>query len=476
MAAVHAWVTFLLNAAWQICLLAIIAGVCSLLARRARASLKHSIWVMALLGSAVLPVLSLASHERSLTAKLSRGNSIADFRQEIDNSLWHAGEDSPRGYEDPRVWARRLLAPALVVSYFVSLVLGLGRLILRWRRTRLMLAAARSEEVFERPVFQSEASARRLCSISDDCRRRLGLSSVSIICSGTSQIPFTAGALRSVVVLPHSLIETASDEELSAAISHELAHISRRDYLLNILYETISLTVAFHPSVLWMKRQVERTRELACDEMAASSLGNSNGYARALVSLARALPLRPLARVAGPALGVFDGNNLEERIMQLLDRKPRLKPRAATAVLAVSFLTVSATCVLGYNFALAAGPQGSRSTAGQSDLSGVWTGDITERGSDGATKGHSSLCLRIQQRGNEITGQIGDKEPPTTPLEHVVLSWNHLSFSATTSGDRPIVWTLELDVKGDSLEGWGHAFRSSDNHSWGGQIKLMRNN
>lgn len=474
MAAVHTSVTFLLNAAWQICLLAIIAGVCSFLARRARASLRHSIWAMALLGSAVLPILSLASHERSLTAKLVRANSIADFRQEIDNSLWHAGRDgdSLRSSHDPGVWARRLLAPALVVSYFLSLVLGLGRLVLRWRRTRLMLAAARREELLQGPN-----SARRLSMISEDCRRRLGVSSVCIICSGTSQIPFTAGAVRSVVVLPHSLIETGSDEELRVAISHELAHIRRRDYLLNIVYETISITVAFHPCALWMKRQVERTRELACDEMAASSLGNSNGYARALVSLARALPQLPLAQVAGsPALGVFDGNNLEERIMQLVDRKPRLKPRAATAVLVVSILAVCATCVLGYNLALAAGPQGSHSAAGQPDLSGVWIGDITERGSDGARKGHSSLFLRIQQRGDEITGQIGDTEAHTTPLEHVVLSWNHLSFSATTFGDRPIVWTLELDVKGDSLEGWGHAFRSSDNHSWGGQIKLTRNN
>jgi hypothetical protein len=167
--------------------------------------------------------------------------------------------------------------------------------------------------------------------------------------------------------------------------------------------------------------------------------------------------------------------------MQLLDKKPRLKPRIATAVLAVSILTISATCVVGYAFALAPSPQHPGSAAAPLDLSGVWTGNITERGSDGAIKGHSSLFLRIQQRGEEITGQIGDTEAHASPLEHVVRSGNHLSFSTTIPGDPtvpkgPIVWTAELDVKGDSLEGWGHAFRSSDNHSWGGQIKLTRNN
>src|SRR5260370_2409469 len=102
-----------------------------------------------------------------------------------------------------------------------------------------------------------------------------------------------------------------------------------------------------------MKRQIERTRETACDEIAARCLESPTGYARALVSLARALPQPPFAPVASsPALGVFDGNNLEERIMQLLDKPPRLSARAAPAVLAVSIGILLGTCPVGFKFAL----------------------------------------------------------------------------------------------------------------------------
>ncbi|PYX94705.1 MAG: hypothetical protein DMG67_00905 [Acidobacteria bacterium] len=318
----------------------------------------------------------------------------------------------------------------------------------------------------------------RVAAVAEECKRQLGAQSVSIVCSAAAAVPFTAGAFRPIVVLPHSLLKTTSDDELRVAIGHELAHVYRHDYLLNILYELVSLPVAFHPCVLWMKRQIEKNRETACDEMAARCLESPTGYARALMSLARALPQPPVATMASsPALGVFDGNNLEERIMQLLDKTPRLSARAAGAVFAFSFLLLFATCVVGYSFALTPGQDASQSSAaGQPNLSGVWTGRLEEKLPDGRV-GHGSLYLRLQQSGDQITGIVGDTQTTTSPVENVILSGSHLKFSAGAPGGPkgPVLWTLELNVKGDAMEGTGRAFRGTDNHSWDVEIKLTRN-
>jgi hypothetical protein len=278
------------------------------------------------------------------------------------------------------------------------------------------------------------------------------------------------------VVLPEPLVKTASDDELRAAISHELAHIQRHDYLLNIFYELISLPVAFHPCVFWMKRQIERTREAACDEMAACCLPSPTGYARALVSLARALPQPPLAAAAtSPALGVFDGNNLEERIMQLLDQRPRLNPRAAAALLTLSIVVLFAACVVSYSFAFAPGDNASQGAAAPADVSGVWSGKLSEKLPDGRI-GHGDLCLRLEQKGDKVTGVACNTEAHPEPLKEVVLTGNHLKFLATANGGPKgsVLWTVDLGVKGDVMEGKGHAFRSADNHSWDVEIRLER--
>jgi len=62
-------------------------------------------------------------------------------------------------------------------------------------------------------------------------------------------------------------------------------------------------------------------------------------------------------------------------------------------------------------------------------------------------------------------------------VENVILSGSHLKFSAgAPEGPKgPVLWTLELDVKGDAMEGTGHAFRGTDSHSWDVEIKLTRN-
>lgn len=162
--------------------------------------------------------------------------------------------------------------------------------------------------------------------------------------------------------------------------------------------------------------------------------------------------------------------------MQLLHRTPRLVACAAGSIFAPSVLILFATCLTGYPCALAAQREDAPNFASSQGMSGVWDGQLSEKMADGRV-GHSSLYLRLQQSGGQLSGVAGDSAATASPIENVVLSGKHLKFSMTTpqGPEGRVLWRIELDVHGDAMEGKGRALRSSDNHAWDVDILLARN-
>jgi beta-lactamase regulating signal transducer with metallopeptidase domain len=136
-------------------------------------------------------------------------------------------------------------------------------------------------------------------------------------------------------VLPEWFSSQASKDEISSILSHELAHIRRHDFLLNLVYELLILPISFHPAAALIKARIDQTRELACDEIAAESMSTRTQYARSLLSIAQSIAANPRPSMLGYAMGLFDTNILEDRIMNVLakamesvrqGRRPRLLP------------------------------------------------------------------------------------------------------------------------------------------------------
>lgn len=75
-------------------------------------------------------------------------------------------------------------------------------------------------------------------------------------------MPITAGVLNPLIILPTQLLSEADEEVLLSAIGHELVHVARRDYLLNLIYELIYLPVSFHPAAAVLRRRIKQTRAL----------------------------------------------------------------------------------------------------------------------------------------------------------------------------------------------------------------------
>jgi bla regulator protein BlaR1 len=99
--------------------------------------------------------------------------------------------------------------------------------------------------------------------------------------------PITAGWWRPVVLVPAALISGMPPELLEALLAHELGHIKRLDYLVNLGQNAIEIVLFFHPAVWWISGQIRLERELIADDFAAQALGQPRRLALALSELER---------------------------------------------------------------------------------------------------------------------------------------------------------------------------------------------
>jgi hypothetical protein len=189
-----------------------------------------------------------------------------------------------------------------------------------------------------------------LCSTAEvvlrDFGRRFEVSLPEVRECAAVASPMVVGAVSPVVLLPEGFAGHA-EEEVKAALLHEMAHVKRRDYLANGLCQLAVLPVGWHPVAYVVQQKIRRTREMACDEMAAREMRSELGYARCLVTMARRMLGGGLAE-RPEFVGLFSNNVLEERVMRLMETKTVLSARAklvrlATGATAMAAATLMAT-------------------------------------------------------------------------------------------------------------------------------------
>ena len=114
---------------------------------------------------------------------------------------------------------------------------------------------------------------------------RLGINkSIRIVQSGLAKVPMVAGHFKPVILLPLGLLSGLSVPEVEAIISHELAHVKRRDYLVNVLQNLVEIVFFFNPAVIWVSKLIKEERENCCDDLALRSTGDKQHYIKALLS------------------------------------------------------------------------------------------------------------------------------------------------------------------------------------------------
>lgn len=317
-----------LNALWQTALVFSAAFLAARWLRPLGARTAYRVWTAALLLEAILPFCRwqparLLAWLRAFFVHAGEG--VVTVRMEAATLGGATHSWLP-------AWAQRALAAA-----FLLLVgLACARLLRSLWHARCLLAQAEAVE-----------PAGVLAQLLQGYAAHLGVSPARVCVArlGNLHGPATLGLVRHTLLLPADLLATgelAADEreELAATLAHELVHMRRRDFVWNLVFELLSLPVAWHP-LLWLTRgQMDEARELAVDEEAAALLAGSRSYARSLVRIAARLAARPALRPV-VAMGIYDSNIFERRIVNLMRKaevvswKRRVAAAAGCAVLAL---------------------------------------------------------------------------------------------------------------------------------------------
>ncbi len=297
-ALVPALAAVLVDFLWQGALIGLFAWLALTLLRNARPQARYAVACLALLACVLVPAWRLL-HAVGASASPVHAEAIApDLNVTI--AAAHA----------PAVPAFKTLAalPPLpdgalpwVVAFWAA---GVVMLALRMACGLWWVRRLRAHALADRSDWQQRLDA---------LAQRMGIGRVvalKIVADGDS--PLSAGWWKPVVLLPAALAMRMPTHLLEALLAHELAHIRRHDYLVNLLQGTVEVLLFYHPVTWWLSRQVRIEREQVADDIAASALETPRHLALALSQLDRyATPFPAFAQAA-------HGGQLMSRIQQLV--------------------------------------------------------------------------------------------------------------------------------------------------------------
>ena len=166
------------------------------------------------------------------------------------------------------------------------------------------------------PVSRWQEVAARLAS-------RLGLlDAIRVVESRLIGTPTVVGWMRPIVLLPVAALANLTPAQIEAILAHELAHIRRHDYLVNLLQSLGETILFYHPAVWWLSGRIRTERENCCDDVALVICSDRVGYASALTALEEWR-----GRETAPVVAATDGP-LSGRVRRILERPPEPRPRS----------------------------------------------------------------------------------------------------------------------------------------------------
>ena len=293
----------LFNASVQIALFAILAAMFSPFLAKAKAKHQHCFYLAVFVFCLTVPVVNTLWQTRTNVAAQRSAQKPIQGMEHSDNHFWawngHSGSHES------------ILVPGVKTALLVAWqVLFLYQLI-RFGRGIYRVHRLRTDAL---PISPGEIGM---------AGSMIGLTHRVVLLESTAvDDPVTVGVFRPAIILPSKVIPALGETDLSAILAHECGHIRRRDFLIQFLCQLTALPVAWHPGMKYLISKISQTRELACDEYAAVRLGRRITYARTLLRLASLCLQGTRSNAMG--LGIFDGDNLEDRIMMLTEKRTSL--------------------------------------------------------------------------------------------------------------------------------------------------------
>ncbi len=185
-------------------------------------------------------------------------------------------------------------------------------------------------------------------------QHRMGIARAIRFCRSTAlQVPAVIGGIRPIVLLPVTALTGLNALQIEAIVAHELAHIRRLDYFVNLFQVFAETALFYHPAVWWVSKTIRTERENCCDDTAISVCGNRLEYVRALTHLA-SMRLTPQFAMAA------NGSPLKARVRRLLGMAQEKEGVRSESSVLLGVLIVAGLVLAGNSLSTRAQAQGEK--------------------------------------------------------------------------------------------------------------------
>ena len=212
--------------------------------------------------------------------------------------------------------------PYITLLYVLGLLFNTSRLILARKKINTIRQTMSIDAVLQQQLNRFTAILGITAKV------KIGLSKMV-------DVPCMIGYFKPVILLPFTLSTYLSTEEIEAILLHELAHINRNDYLVNLMQQVIGILLFFNPCMLLINKIINEERENCCDDLVVDATSSPLIYAKALFKLEQTRENN--LQLAMPVTGKkYQLLNRIERIMKTKKQTPSLRP----TLLAMLILTI----------------------------------------------------------------------------------------------------------------------------------------
>lgn len=267
----------LMHAVWQSFLLGLILFVLFKLLAAASAKSRYLLGLFGMIVLFILPIVNYFNFQPDAVSGLYQtevtGSSFSELIFPVQSQAFTASDDKSNIIS----WTESLItqiAPAMfwfwLAGLLAMLIYNLGGFYLNWRIT--------TRYAFDAP----DCWVQKLKILA--AKMKIS-SSVQLMVSEKIVVPFTKGFLKPVILLPIALLSQLPADQLELVLAHELAHIKRRDYLINVFQILVESVLFFNPVVWWLSAVIRKEREHATDDLVVQHQNEQIKLAKALTNL-----------------------------------------------------------------------------------------------------------------------------------------------------------------------------------------------
>ena len=325
----------LIHSLWQGLLLAVFAGIIIMLTKKSSSVLRYNLLSGLFFLFIVIVSITFVNQLQVAAGNHQTNNAALTLTAEQINNITsqQAGEiSSDKNYF------------STFVNYFnrhASLIVMIWFIILSAQCIKLIANAAYIQRIRHYKTYQPSNHWKRKMN---ELAERLQIKKqVRLLQSGIVKVPVMVGFFKPMILFPFSLMSQLPPEQIEAVLLHELAHIKRKDYFVNLLQNFAEIIFFFNPGVLWVSSLIKDERENCCDDIAINQTKSKKEFIHALVSFQE-------YNIGSKYTLAFPGrkNHLLNRVKRIITNNNKAlnnmeKISLAAGIVIISFATIAFT-------------------------------------------------------------------------------------------------------------------------------------